>query len=95
MSDTLIAGATWRRQITITDANGQPVDPTDITAVLCPETRMTVTQLAPGDYEISLTEAETAPLEAGQSHWNLWGRIGSDMALITNQSITVYTPCGP
>ena len=94
MSDTITAGATWRRTVTISDANG-PVDPTDITAVLCPETQLTVTRLAAGSYEVSLSETDTATLDTGPSQWNLWGRIGADMTLITVQAVTVYRACGP
>ena len=36
------AGETWRRQVNVSDGTG-PVDPTDVTAVLCPEVPIVVT----------------------------------------------------
>ena len=45
MTDTIHPGETWRRTVTISDGTG-PVDPTEMTAVLCPEIPMTVTTLS-------------------------------------------------
>ena len=94
MSGTIHTGATWRRRVMISDAYG-PVDPTDVTAVLCPEARPTVTRLAAGDYELSMTEAETADLPAGQSHWELWGRVDTDLMVIATEYVTIIEVCGP
>jgi len=94
MNDTIHPGATWRRTVTISDDDG-PVDPTEMTAVLCPEIPMTVTTLSPGLHEVSLTEAETADLVPGPTRWELWGRVGSDMLLITAQYVEVDEVCGP
>ena len=94
MIDSVYAGATWRRTVNLADANG-PVDPTDITAVLCPEIRMTVNRLSVGMYELELTEDQTGPLTTGETHWEMWGRIGADMAMITRQPLYVLESCGP
>ena len=93
-SDTVFRGETWRRQVAVSDANG-PVDPTDVTAVLCPEVRMSVTRLSAGLFEVALTEMQTATLSTGEHRWEFWGRVGSDMTRITWQYLTVADSCGP
>ncbi len=94
MTDTIHPGETWRRTVTISDGDG-PVDPTEMTAVLCPEIPMTVTTLSTGLHEVSLTEAQTEVLVPGPTRWELWGRVGSDMLLITHQGVEVEEVCGP
>ena len=94
MTDTIHPGETWRRTVTISDDTG-PVDPTEMTAVLCPEIPMTVTTLETGLHEVSLTEEQTAVLIPGPTRWELWGRVGSDMLLIVAQGAEVTEVCGP
>ena len=94
MTDTIHQGETWRRTVTI--SNGvDPIDPTDLTAVMCPETRLAIAQLGPGSYEVSLTEDETAALWPGATHWELWGRLGADLSRLAGQPVTVVESCGP
>jgi len=94
MSDTIYPGATWRMMITISDDDG-PVDPTDMTAVMCPDVELTVTPVATGEYEIGLDEAATALLEPGGARWEFWGRVGPDLLLIASRGVTVAEVCGP
>ena len=94
MTDALVAGETWRRQINIADATG-PVDPTDVTAVMCPEIRLTLEHPDVGVFVVSLTESETAHLPSGDTPWELWGRVGADLLCLTRQSVRVWSGCGP
>jgi hypothetical protein len=92
--DQIWQATTWRRRVVITDELDAPVDPTDLLAVLCAETPITVTQNGPGDYYVTLTDVETAALVAGSTHWEMFGRVGSDVMLLVRENVRVETTCG-
>jgi hypothetical protein len=92
--DQIWQGATWRRQVLISDGLDAPVDPTGLLAVLCPETPITVTQTGPGDYFVTLTDVETVALTPGPSHWELFGTVGSDVLLLVREDVRVEATCG-
>jgi hypothetical protein len=93
MMDVIYQGTTWRRTVDISDDLGNPVDPTSMTAVLCPSTPITVTQLAPGQYDLSLNESTTATLLLGTTQWEFYGRVNSDLVPLVIRRALIEQTC--
>lgn len=102
--DVIYQGQTWRRQVIIVnDADPpEPVDPTELAAVLLIPARATDDDTAttvaltitgpddPGIYEVSLSAEDTAELPAQmQTRWELAGLVGSDVLAIVQADVVV------
>jgi hypothetical protein len=95
--EIIYQGVTWHRLVTIQDEDDppNPVDPTELVAVLCPEWPMTVTGPAdPGVYLVTLTAEETAALPAGlNTKWEMIGVVGGDVVRLVDEDVRVEGMC--
>jgi hypothetical protein len=97
--EVIYQGTTWRRQVTITDdaEPPNPVDPTQMKAVLCvdPELLLTITGPDdPGVYLVSLDDAQTADLPPRlTTHWEMIGRRGGDVVPLVHEDIYIEPRC--